>query len=296
MNRVLCIGSVNLDHTYQVSHIVTGGETLACTGYQCHWGGKGLNQALAAARAGADAHFAGRLAAVDLPALQDLGAENQLDVTRVKGGSVPTGHAMIQIDQQGQNSIVICAGANGELTPEDLRQVLADFGPGDYLLLQNEVNDVPEILRAGKEQGLSVVLNPSPITPEMESWPLEQVDFLIFNEVEGKALTGKTDPAEILEILTHRCPNTMLLLTLGAEGACCRRGAETWTQAAYPAEAVDTTAAGDTFTGYFLAALSQGSAVPQAMDRAARASAVTVSRPGAVDSIPTWKELESQGV
>lgn len=292
MNRVLCIGSVNLDHTYQVPHIVTGGETLACTDYQCHWGGKGLNQALAAARAGADAHFAGRLAAADLPALQALGAENQLDVTRVEGGNVPTGHAMIQIDQQGQNSIVICAGANGELTPDYLRRVLADFGPGDFLLLQNEVNDVPAILRAGKEQGLSVVLNPSPIGPEMQAWPLELVDLLIFNEVEGKALSGRTDSAEILDVLAQRCPNTMLLLTLGEEGACCRQGAETWTQAAYPTQVVDTTAAGDTFTGYFLSALAQGGTVPEAMDLAARASAVTVSRAGATDSIPTRKELE----
>ena len=171
MNQILCIGSVNLDHTYQVPHIVRPGETIACAGYRRHWGGKGLNQALALARAGADAHLAARVSAADLPALAALGAKNGLDTALTEGCASPTGHAVIQVDGSGQNCIVIYAGANATLDGGFVSAALAPFGPGDLLLLQNEVRDVPGILGAARSRGLTGALNPAPVDPAMRDWP-----------------------------------------------------------------------------------------------------------------------------
>ena len=292
MNQILCIGSVNLDHTYQVPHIVRPGETIACAGYRRHWGGKGLNQALALARAGADAHLAARVSAADLPALAALGAENGLDTALTEGCASPTGHAVIQVDGSGQNCIVIYAGANATLDGGFVSAALAPFGPGDLLLLQNEVRDMPGILGAARSRGLTVALNPSPVDPAMRDWPLEEADLLILNEVEGEALTGSAEPDAILDALARRCPSTRLVLTLGGSGSRYRFGGESLTQPVFRATAVDTTAAGDTFTGYFLSSfVKDRTDISAALSSAAKAAAIAVSRRGAADSIPFAAEV-----
>lgn len=294
MKKILCIGSVNLDHVYQVSHIVTPGETIATNDYQTHWGGKGLNQALALAKAGAHAFLAARISDNDMEQLTLLGRENGLDTSCCQTCNVPTGHTIIQVDGKGQNCILFYAGANNTLDNNYISQVLNKFTDHDYLLLQNEVNNVPDIIRAAKKKGMKIILNPSPMPSSVSEWPLDMVDVLIFNEVEGALLSGSPEnPDTILSILKKRYPETQLVLTLGSEGSRYLFKEEYYVQPICKTAVVDTTAAGDTFTGYFLSALSAGKSITECLSLAAKASSIAVSRPGAVDSIPFAHELQN---
>lgn len=293
MNRILVFGSVNIDHTYEVPHIVRPGETISSTVYRTAWGGKGLNQAIALARAGAATFLAAQVSETDISALADFCQPLHLDISRVYPVPSPTGHAMIQVDAAGQNCIVVAAGANSKITSETVRNALEGFGPGDMLLLQNEINLVPEILRSAKARGIQVVLNPSPCTGEIAHWPLECVDIFLLNETEGLALSGEAEPEKMLSALLNRYPAAKIVLTLGEKGSIFASGARRVSVAACRVKAVDTTAAGDTFTGYFLSGLLSGGAVEESMNLASRASAIAVSRPGAAQSIPELSEVEA---
>lgn len=290
MRKILVLGSINIDHSYELDRIVRPGETVASKAYRTAWGGKGLNQAIALAKAGAKTALAAQLSAADRPGLERLCAPFGLDISGVRGLDCPSGHAIIQVESSGQNSIIIAAGANGVMEDATI-SVIDQYGPGDILLMQNEVNRMPEIISRGKERGMTVVLNPSPCTEEMLSWPLELVDIFILNETEGEYISGSAQVEEMLHILETKFPGAGIVLTLGAKGSVYRRGEEEYRVPALKVEAVDTTAAGDTYTGYFLAGLSEGKGAKESMELATRAAAITVSRPGAAESIPMASEL-----
>ena len=288
--KLLDFGSLNIDHTYQLPHLVRPGETLASDSYHKSEGGKGFNQAVALAKAGQEVYLAGAIGQDGLflrDYLQELGVHTEhlcvLDA--------PTGHAMIQLDTEGQNCIILFGGTNGMITEAMIDEVLADFGAGDYLLLQNEISHVDSILRAAHAKGMHIILNPSPMSPELLTWPLELVEWFILNEIEGADITGKTQPEEMLDELLRRYPACHVVLTLGERGSVYADAAQRIDQSIVTAHTVDTTAAGDTFTGYFIHALLQGEAIQQALKTAACASAITVSRPGAGRSIPTAAEV-----
>jgi ribokinase len=292
--RVLCIGSLNIDHVYRVDHLVRPGETIASTEYQVSAGGKGANQAAALARAGAVVSLAGHVGpegAWLVDRLSQLGVDTQW--ARVV--DVPTGHAIIQVDADGQNSIVLYAGANRTLTAEWAESVLANFGPGDVLLLQNEVNDVPGLVAAGRRHGLQVCLNPAPCGPEVGAYPLDQVDLLVVNETEATALVGARAAEGQLACLGTRYPTATIVLTLGPHGAWARSPVATAYEPAADVPVVDTTGAGDTFLGFFLAAQGAGLALDRCLRRASRAAGLCVSRAGATDSVPTAAEVDALG-
>ncbi len=293
MNRILVFGSINIDHTYEVPHIVHSGETISSTAYRTSWGGKGLNQAIALAKAGANTFLAAQMAQTDLPTLSEFCEPLHLDISRVYPVPYPTGHAMIQVDTSGQNCIVVAAGANDRITPETVQNALEGFGQGDMLLLQNEINLIPEILRSAKAKGIRIVLNPSPCTDEVSSWPLECVDLFLLNETEGQVLTGKAEPEDILSILVTRYPAAQIVLTLGEKGSLFACGSKRVSMAACQVQVVDTTGAGDTFTGYFLSGLLHGADVEVAMGMASCASAIAVSQPGAAQSIPELSKVQA---
>lgn len=288
--KVLVYGSLNIDHVYQLPHFLRPGETLSSLSYQRNTGGKGLNQAIALARAGQEVWFAGGIGSDGLFLRDALTAEG-VDVRLLQVTDTPTGHAIIQVDAQGNNAIVLYGGANQCVTQDSIREAIGQCHRGDLVLLQNEINLVPEIIRAAKERGLQVALNPSPASPEMSGWPLEMVDWLLLNEVEGHDLTGCTAPEEILDALHEKYPACRIVLTLGEEGAFYSDGQKRVYQKAVSVRAVDTTAAGDTFTGYFLQAVLAGCSAPEALKRAACAAAIAVSRPGASASIPRADEV-----
>ncbi len=291
--KVRCFGSLNIDYVYQVEHFVKKGETIASSDLQVFCGGKGLNQALALAKAGCPVTFAGKLGedgAFLLETLQEAG----VDISLVKiSEQVRTGNAIIQIDESGDNCIMLYGGANQTISKADVDEILQNFQAGDYLVLQNEISEISYIIEQAKQKQLIIVLNPSPINQALLTYPLNLVDILILNEHEGRALlaTELDETESLLAALQTQYPHTKIVLTLGAAGSQYSDGELSIIQEAYQAQVRDTTAAGDSFSGFFLAALIKGEKPKQAMNLAAKAAAITVSRPGAAVSIPTLQEV-----
>ncbi len=287
---IVVVGSLNIDQVYAVPHIVRPGETVASGGVKRFAGGKGLNQSLALARAGARVRHAGRIGADGawLRAVLDAAG---IDCAHIRADGGATGSAFIQVDASGENAIVLDAGANARVDADDLRPLFADCGSGDYLLLQNEISDLPRLMARGKERGMTIVFNPAPCGPEVNGYPLDVVDLLIINETEAALLSGRAGEDEALAALLERHPAMRIVLTCGARGARYAVRGERFAVDAVKASVVDTTAAGDTFIGYLLAGLAEGMPVAAAMRLAARAAAIAVSRPGAADSIPYRREV-----
>lgn len=290
MAKILNFGSLNLDYVYAVEHFVAPGETLSSYRMDLNCGGKGLNQSIALAKAGARVCHAGKIG-FDGGRLRRLLESHGVDTTYLSESEGPNGHAIIQVDKNGQNCILLFPGSNREIEKQEVDACLNNFSKGDYLLLQNEINLIPYIMDKAHEQGLEIVFNPSPITEDILSFPLEKVGLFILNEIEGKALSGETEAEDILTSLHEKYPAAKILLTLGEEGSIYFDGENKLYQSIYKVQAVDTTAAGDTTTGYFLATLAAGDEPKLALDRAAKASAITVTRHGAAESIPTKEEI-----
>lgn len=292
--KILCFGSLNIDYTYRVDYFVQPGETLAAESLQVFSGGKGLNQAIALARAGAETCMAGAVGEDGRFLLEELTAAGvHTDHVSILQ-QVRTGNAIIQNDKTGDNCILLYGGANRAVTEAQVDAALGHFCAGDWLLLQNEINQLPYIMRQAHARGMKIAFNPSPMEARVLDFPLEYVDLFLLNRVEAAQLAGQDGAADdLLRVLREKFPGAAVVLTLGEQGAVYADSEQTIRQAAYPAEAVDTTAAGDTFTGFFLASLLRSEGVPQAMALAARAAAIAVTRRGAAPSIPTLAELRT---
>lgn len=288
--KVLNFGSLNIDMVYSVDHVVRPGETTASAELRYFCGGKGLNQSVALARAGMEVCHAGCVGA-DGGRLISLLRDNGVDTLLVTKSESPSGHAIIQVDRDGQNSILLFGGANMEITPEQIENAVGNFSAGGRLFLQNEINGISEIIGAAHERGLEIVFNPSPFGAEILSYPLENIDWFVVNETEAEELTGETEPEKILGAFSQKFPRASVLLTLGADGAFCRTKYGTFYCKIFSVPVVDTTAAGDTFLGFFFAMLERFGA-ERALKIASAASAVAVSRPGASASIPTLDEVK----
>jgi ribokinase len=284
------LGSINLDRVFQVPRIVRPGETLASQSVATFAGGKGANQSIALARAGAKVMHIGRVGE-DGRWLLDLLASEAVDVSHVQVAAEPTGQAIIQVDDTGQNAIVLDPGANHAITRDDIERALADSRPGDWFLTQNETSQVADAIRMAKTRGLRVAFNPAPMTDSVLDCPLESVDLLVVNETEAAALTGLEDAEGQLRSCSERWPNCEVVLTRGAQGAIARGSNWHLAQAATKTQVVDTTAAGDTFLGYYLAGLVEGRSPPERLAWACRAAACCVAKPGASDSIPRRHEV-----
>jgi len=292
MPRILNFGSLNIDHVYRVPHFVRPKETLSSLDYRRFAGGKGFNQSLALARAGADVSHAGRIGG-DGVWLRNLLADAGVDVTHLQVVDAPTGHAIINVTPEGQNSIVLYGGANQTVTPDDARRAIASFRAGDTLLLQNEISALPEILRLAHAHGLRIVFNPAPMDAHVPEYPLETVSCLLLNEVEGAQLAGTEEPTAILDALRRRFPKMTVILTLGPDGVLASDGGPAVRVPAPRVKAVDTTAAGDTFTGYYLAERLRGATFADALQTACAAAAICVTRAGAAASIPDRAEVNA---
>ena len=292
--KILCLGSLNLDFTYKVDHFVAPGETIAALERTQHCGGKGLNQSIALARAGADVYHAGKIGSDGEILRERLVGSGVNDSLLETDTTVPTGHAIIQVDPSGQNNIIICGGANRSIDKAFVDRVLANFAAGDILLLQNEISEVDYAIARAAEKGMRVALNPSPLDDALKNSPeLGKVGIFILNEIEGFDLTGQKEPTAICKKLKELYPGCVVMLTLGSQGAMYYDGENTFTHDIFKVKAVDTTGAGDTFTGYFLAGLAEGMDIASILELASKASAIAVSRPGASDAIPTRSEVEA---
>ena len=289
--RVLNIGSMNLDHVYSVDHVVAPGETEASLDMQVFLGGKGMNQSVALAKAGVPTYQGGMIGPDGQPFL-DACAEFGVNADYIRRIATPTGHAIIQRDKNAQNCILLYGGANQCLTEEYVDSVLADFGADDILLLQNEVNMMPYIVEKAYQRGMKIALNPSPFNEKLDAVDMGKISIFLLNEVEGAQITGLTEPDVIIAKLLALYPHAQIVLTLGKDGAVYADATQKHFQPIFAVKAVDTTAAGDTFTGYFLAGLADGLPIPDCLRMSAKASSIAVSREGAVPSIPFRAEVE----
>ena len=294
--RVLNFGSLNLDYVYAVEHFVRPGETLSAASRVVKCGGKGLNQSIALARAGAEVCHAGCLGAGGEP-LRQLLAGDGVDVSALKEVDEMQGHTVIQVDPSGENCILLYGGSNRCVTQAQIDDTLSRFGPGDWLVLQNEINGNAAIVNQAHARGMRIALNPSPCNDALADVDFGKLTWLLVNEVEAEQLTGSSDPESAWRRLHERWPNVSVLITLGNAGSVAFRvedgRIEIARQAAFEVRALDTTAAGDTYTGYFIAGRMAGLPLQACMRRASRASAISVTRLGAADSIPFRAELEA---
>ncbi len=308
--KALNYGSLNIDFVYNVEHFVRSGETISSQNMAIFAGGKGLNQSVALAKSGIDTWHAGCIGEdgeflADI--LQKSGAHTEL-ISRLPGRN---GHAIIQKQPNGQNCILLYGGSNQQNTRVQIDEVMSHFEKGDYLILQNEINEISYIMERAHEKGMIIVLNPSPMDEKIRTYPLEYVDYFLLNEIEAKDLTGfdqnlaDTDQHRVQEmdevssawdaLLEEVCshfPNSKVVLTLGEYGSIYKDEKQKIHQPIMKVPVVDTTAAGDTFTGFFIGSIARGLSPENAMKIAAKASAIAVSRQGAAPSIPELGEVE----
>lgn len=288
------IGSLNIDRTYTVRHFVQPKETIRALGYEEFCGGKGLNQSIALAKAGVEIYHAGIVGGDGkflIHMLQTSGVHTEY-IEHMEG---PSGHAVIQVDQEGQNNIIIVGGANTKVSKEYISSVLQKFEPGDMVLLQNEVSNIAFAMEEAKKRKLLIAFNPSPITESISQCDLRLVDYFILNEVEGSALaeTEADDISGIQKKLRDMYPNASFVLTLGEKGALFFNQKEIHKRDGFLTEVVDTTGAGDTFCGYFLAGITEGKSYEECLKQACAAGALAVGKKGAASGIPEKTEVLS---
>lgn len=291
MAKILNFGSLNIDKIYGLDHIVKEGETISASSYDEGMGGKGLNQSIALKRAGADPIHAGFVGEDDGDILLDYMAENEIDFL-VKKVSDKSGHAIIQVDKNAKNSIIVEAGANKNIDKSYIDQVLAEFDEGDYLLLQNEISNLQYIVDMASKKKMKIFLNPSPVDETIKTIDFNKIDSLILNETEAYELSGCENSDEIIDYFRKNYKDLNLLLTLGKDGGIYSSKDTEIKFSSFKTHAIDTTGAGDTFLGYFLASISKGADLEKSLNIASLAAGLACAKSGAANSIPSLKEVE----
>ncbi|MGM9681466.1 MAG: ribokinase [Eubacteriales bacterium] len=284
------LGSLNIDYVYSVEHFVSAGETLSSDIMEIFPGGKGLNQSVALAHSGAKVIHGG-LVGDGGEFLTEKMALSGVDISRIKRTDGSNGHAIIQVNRDGQNCILLHAGSNHKIDRKYIEDFLADAEENDILLLQNEISSLDDAFEIAGQRKMRIAFNPSPFHEDIKRLPLRCVKWFFCNEIEGEALFGSDDPETMKENFLNTFPESVLILTLGSRGSMYISKEKSFFQPCFKVHAVDTTAAGDAFTGYFISAVSRGESDEYAMEIASKAASVTVSRKGASDSIPYFKEI-----
>ena len=290
--KVCCFGSLNIDYVYRVRCFVQAGETISSIERSIVCGGKGLNQSIALARCGAKVFHAGNVGATDGSMLLSALQSNGVDISNVCQQNAVSGHAIIQVDDDGENCILLYGGTNLSVTQEQIDKVVSSFEPGDCIVLQNEVNLLPEIVHAAHGRGMQVILNPSPVAGVLEAVPLEMIDYLFVNAAEACQLAGAADAEQSARALHARYPGMKVVCTLGAKGAMVYDGEFTYANGR-PARTVDTTGAGDTFLGYFVGLMVEGREISECLEGAIAAATLCVEKAGASASIPYRDQVEA---
>lgn len=290
--KFLVFGSLNIDKVYMLDKLPEKGETLSCGSYEIHVGGKGLNQAVSLSKAGADVYIAGCIGK-DGQFLADFLKKSGVNTSLLEYSDGFTGHAVIEVDSDGQNQMILFKGANHEITPDYCDRVLENFGKGDLVLMQYETSCVEYMIEKAHAKGLKVAFNPSPFTKELVDFDYSKIDYLILNESEGQSITGTDDIQAVVNELLHNLSNGTVILTLGGDGAIYADGETLEKVPAFKVNAVDTTGAGDTFTGYCLTALCKGLAPHEALRTASAASALVVMKSGAAETIPEQSQVDN---
>ncbi|MGP6140531.1 MULTISPECIES: ribokinase [unclassified Jeotgalibaca] len=289
--RVLNFGSLNYDRTYQVEAFVEAGQTISSLKYSDFLGGKGLNQSVSLSRAGCDVYHVG-VVGPDGSELKQMLHENGIHTDYIFESPIQSGHAVIQISQAGENAIIVDGGSNLELSKDLIDFVFEQFKDEPcYVLAQNEVSNIDYIISRAKQFGHTVFLNPSPMNATLLQAPLDQVNYFILNETEAFAITSLEDADASIRKMHEVYPNSHIILTLGEHGVIYFDGQSTVKQAAFKTEVVDTTCAGDTFTGYAMGGIMQDKPMEEVLRVASIASSLCIGIKGASNSIPTLEEV-----
>ena len=291
--KVLNFGSCNVDYVYSLDHIVNKGETETTEKLEVFPGGKGLNQSIAAAKAGTKVYHAGCIGNGG-EILTEILRENNVDTSFIKYTDEKNGHAIIQVSKEGENSIFLYPGSNEMISKEHIDEVFESFSDGDIVLLQNEINNLGYIINKAYQKKMQIVLNPSPYNEKIQDIDFDMITYLIVNEVEAKCISGYEEVDDILEYFKANYSNLKLMLTLGKAGCVYQENGKSIYHPIYKVRAVDTTAAGDTFTGYFVSGLTSSMDKKEILRLASCASAISVSRKGAAPSIPDMQEVLKQ--
>ena len=288
--RIYNLGSLNIDYVYDVDHFVSAGETLSSDKMQIFPGGKGLNQSVALARAGAEV-IHGAVIGEDGGFLTEILSSAGVDTSRIETIPRRCGHAVIQVDKSGQNCILLYPGTNRCIDRRYIENFLFDAERDDILVVQNEISGLDIAFETAHRKNMRIAFNPSPFHSDIKKLPLSLVRWLFCNETEGEALFGSRDIREITERFITQIPDGDLILTLGKDGSVFKNREKFIAQPIFETKTVDTTAAGDTFLGYFLASVTKGESVERSMEIASKAASVAVSVKGASSSIPFLRDV-----
>ena len=283
--KILNFGSINKDFFYSVNDFVKPGETISSIRYSIKIGGKGLNQSVGISKAGQKIYHAGIINKDDTFILDKLKKWN-INCENILLSNNPTGHAIIQIDKEGENSIIIHGGANHDVDIKFIKSVLSKFDSGDILVLQNEINNIKEIIDRAHHKKMKIVFNPAPFNNEILSYDLNKISTLILNQTEGEALSKEKKPDGILKVLNSKFNNTEIILTLGEKGSLYSFKDELVKIKAHKLDTVDTTGAGDTFIGYYVAGIASKKSKKDNLNRASKAAAIATTKLGGAESIP----------
>ena len=292
MPKLINIGSLCIDYVYSVTEIAKVGETVASPTMSVFPGGKGLNQSIAAAKAGIKVEHFGAVGADGFELVEFLQAAG-VGVSNIVSLPGRTGHAVIQINSQGENSIVIAGGTNREIPQQIISNAVASAKGGGWILMQNETNDVSEIIQLASAADCKVALNLAPADAHVQSYNYALVDLLIVNELEAMAVSECTSVGEAFARLIATYPDMNLVLTLGRNGLRYYQteGGISGDLGAFEVNVVDETAAGDTFVGYLLAGLVRGDSLRNVLLEASAAGALATTRSGAAPAVPELEEV-----
>jgi len=283
--KILNFGSINKDFFYSVNDFVRPGETISSNTYEIKIGGKGLNQSVAISKAGIKVYHAGIINEDDTFIIDRLKSW-KINCDNILLSNNPTGHAIIQVNKKGENSIIIHGGANHDFNLKSILSILSKFESGDILLLQNEINNIEEIIDRAYHKKMRIIFNPAPFNKKILSFDLNKINTLILNQSEGEGLSNKRNSKEILKNLNNNFKNTEIILTLGENGSLYSFRDKLIEIKAHNVKTIDTTGAGDTFIGYYVAGVASKMNKKDNLERASMAAAITTTKLGGAESIP----------
>jgi len=284
--KILNFGSINKDFFYSVNDFVRPGETISSNRYDIKIGGKGLNQSVGISKAGVKVYHAGIINKEDTFIIDKLKSW-KINCDNILLSDNPTGHAIIQVNKKGENSIIIHGGANHDFNLKSIKSILSKFETGDVLLLQNEINNIDEIIDRAHYKKMKIIFNPAPFNNDILKYDLNKINTLILNQSEGEGLSNEKIPDKILKVLNNNFKNTEIILTLGEKGSLYSYKDELIKIRAHDVKTVDTTGAGDTFIGYYVAGFASKMNKKDNLNRASEAAALTTIKLGGAESIPS---------
>lgn len=290
--KILNYGSLNLDHVYDVKKFPQPGETIDSMHYETFVGGKGLNQSIALQRSGVPVYHAGCIGK-DGWILKETLKNSGVDTRYISECDAKTGHALVQVNEAGENCIILYHGANKSIKQSTIDDVFQDFGEGDILIIQNEINHLPYIIDTAIAKHMMIVFNPAPFTSELQELKIEHFTYIILNESEAKGLANQNTVEEAITRLKDNYHNTNFVITLGAQGCYFFNLDKTIYQEAYKVPVIDTTGAGDTFIGYFIGSITMGNSIEESLRMASKAAAIAITKKGSSNAIPCMDEVMS---